>query len=115
MNSIDVVKQALSTMKFQYSVQVEPIDHNNDYYIQVHGIKHTHKLWGTPTKKERIARIELDSVLVFAYDYDISSIPGPVDAVDGAESTLYLADPDFFVKLETAINGHIEWLIKHKI
>ena len=111
MNSVDVVKQALSTMEFRTDVYVE----DNQEYIIVSGIRHAHKLFGTPTYNTRVGRIESDHVFIFAHDYDIVSIPGPVEVIAGEESALYLADPEFFIKLKAAIDDHINWLSAHKI
>jgi len=120
MNSIDVVKDTIITMPLPDNVSVlvesddAPIGPEN-YYIIVSGIRHRHKLFGTPTTEERIAKIGSDHIVVFAYDYDIESIPGPVVPVDGEEMTLHLADPNFFDKLKTSINDHIRWLFNHSI
>ena len=113
MNSVDVVTNALSTMKFPISVLVE---HDQMVsYIVVNGIRHPHKLFGSPSYTERIGRIESDHVFMFAYDYEIITIPLSTEIVDGEEIILYLADPEFFKKLELAVTNHIQWLSDHKI
>lgn len=114
MNSVDVVEQALSTMKFRTDVYVDNTDPRSGYIV-VSGIKHTHKMFGTPAYNARVGQIGSDHVFIFAHDYEIVSIPGPVEVIDGEELTLYLADPEFFIKLKTAIDDHINWLSAHKI
>lgn len=114
MNSVDIIKQALLTMKFRADVYVDDEDPQSSWII-VSGIQHIHKMFGTPTYNTRVGKIESDHVFMYAHDYDIVSIPGPVEIIAGEEMALYLANPEFFTKLKLAIDDHINWLSAHKI
>mgnify|MGYP001573533458 CR=1 FL=1 len=97
MNSVDVVTGILTGIKFSTSVGIQNFDGTT--YIAIDKM-----FW----PGNRIAIIESDHVFVFAYEYDISTIPGGVDIVAGSEYSLFLADPEFSKKLISAIESHIE-------